>query len=207
MKTRQNGSLTALNDPEVVQYAIGRPLVNCKCIEILTAEHKTMLRMAEVLDSMSTRAGTEGEYNQEDVETILNILLVFGDKYHQAKEEGALFPVFAAVCDRSEYAAVRHMLFEHQQDRSLIEGMEDAVRRSNAPQFAEYAQRLATILRNHIYKEDNILFEKINATLSQEDDAQVILDFEGFDREFRKHEQEMMHRLRVLEAKYLRKPG
>jgi hemerythrin-like domain-containing protein len=86
--------------------------MNCRCIEILTAEHKTMLRMADVLDSMSRRARNEGTYNQEDVEAILHILRVFGDHYHQAKEESALFPVFATVCDRSEYAAVRHMLFE-----------------------------------------------------------------------------------------------
>jgi hemerythrin-like domain-containing protein len=178
--------------------------MNCTCIEILTAEHRTMLRMAAVLDSMSKRARNQGTYTQEDVEAILHILRVFGDDCHQAKEEGALFPVFAAVCDPSEYAAVRHMLFEHDQDRSLIEGMEDAVLRSNAAQFAEYAQRLATILRNHIYKEDNIVFEKINAALSKEDDARVVRDFEDFDRDFQKDQQETMHRLRVLEWKYLR---
>jgi hemerythrin-like domain-containing protein len=179
--------------------------MSCRCIEILAAEHKTMLRIADVLDSMSTRASKDGTYNREDVEAILHILRVFGDDYHQAKEEGALFPVFATVCDRSEYAAVRHMLFEHEQDRSLIVGMEDAVQRSNAAQFAEYAQRLATILRNHIYKEDHILFERINGALSKDDDTRVVRDFEGFDREFQKNEQEMMHRLRVLEWKYLRK--
>jgi len=164
-----------------------------------------MLRIADVLDSMSIRAGNEGTYNQEDIEAILRILRVFGDDCHQAKEEGALFPVFAAVCDPSEHAAVRHMLFEHKHDRSLIEGMEDAAHRSNAAQFAEYAQRLAAILRNHIYKEDNILFEKIDGVLSKDDDARVVLDFEGFDREFQKEREETMHRLRVLEWKYLRK--
>lgn len=179
--------------------------MNCKCIDILAAEHKTMLRMADVLDSMSTRARDEGTYYQEDAEAILRILKVFGDDCHQAKEEGALFPVFAAVCDSSEYAAVRHMLFEHDQDRSLMEGLEDALRRSNAAQFSEYAQRLATILRNHIYKEDNILFEKIDRALSREDDARVVRDFEGFDRDFQKDQDETLHRLRTLEWKYLRK--
>jgi hemerythrin-like domain-containing protein len=177
--------------------------MNCRCIEILTAEHKTILRMADVLDSMSTRARNEGAYSQEEVEAILHILRVFGDDCHQAKEEGALFPVFAAVCDPSEYAAVRHMLFEHDQDRSLMEGMEDSIRRSNAAQFAEYAQRLATILRNHIYKEDNILFEKIDGALSKEDDARVVQDFEGFDHDFQKDQEETLHRLRVLEWKYV----
>jgi hemerythrin-like domain-containing protein len=179
--------------------------MNCRCIEILTAEHKVLLRMADVLDSMSNRANEDGAYNLEDAETVLHILRLFGDQCHQAKEEGALFPIFANVCDPSQFTAVRHMLFEHERDRSLIEGMEDAVRRSNAAQFAEYAQRLATILRNHIYKEDNILFEKIDEVLSKEDDARVIVEFEGFDREFQKDQQDMMHTLRVLEWKYLRR--
>jgi hemerythrin-like domain-containing protein len=179
--------------------------MNCKCIEILTAEHKTMLRIADVLDSMSTQAGEDATCNPEDSQAILHILRAFGDDCHQAKEEGALFPVFAAVCDRSEYASVRHMLFEHAQDRSLIEGMEDAARTANAAQFAEYARRLANMLRNHIYKEDNILFEKIDGALSKDDDLRVLHDFEGFDSEFRKDEEEVMRRLRVLEWKYLRK--
>jgi hemerythrin-like domain-containing protein len=179
--------------------------MNCRCIEILTDEHKTLLRMADVLDSMSTKARNDGTYNQEDVEAILHVLRVFGDDCHQAKEEGALFPVFAALCDPPEYAAVSHMLFEHNRDRSLMEGMEDAIRRSNVPQFAEYAQRLATILRNHIYKEDNILFEKIDGALSREDDARVVHDFEGFDRDFQKDQQETLHRFRALEWKYMRK--
>ena len=179
--------------------------MNCRCIEVLTDEHKAMLRIADVLDSISTAARNEGTYNPEDVEAILHILRVFGDDCHQAKEEGALFPIFVAVCDPSEYAAVRHMLFEHDQDRSLIEGMEDAVRRSNAAQFSEYAQRLATILGNHIFKEDNILFEKIDGVLSKEDDARVVHDFEGFDRDFQKDQPETSHRLRILEWKYLHK--
>ena len=183
----------------------GKAHMSCRGIEILTAEHKTMLRIADVLDSMSTRASNENMYNQEDVEAILHILRVFGDGCHQAKEEGALFPVFAAVCDPSECAAVQHMLFEHKQDRSFIEGMEGAVLRSNAAQFAEYAQRLTTILRNHIYKEDNILFEKIDGVLSKDDDARVVLDFERFDREFHKDQQETMQSLRLLEWKYLRR--
>src|SRR5579884_2091703 len=121
-----------------------------KCIEALTAEHKTMLRIADVLESMSKSASQKSEYNAQDGETILQIFRLFGDGLHQAKEEGALFPVFNGICSASEYPSMRHMLFEHEQDRSLMNGMGDAIARSNAPQFAEYAGRLAAMLRNHI---------------------------------------------------------
>jgi hemerythrin-like domain-containing protein len=176
-----------------------------KCIEVLTAEHKTMLRITDVLDSMSKQARDRADCDTADVEAIVDILRRFGDGLHQAKEEGALFPVFTTVCDASEYAAVRHMLFEHEQDRALMSGMQDSISRSNAPQFAEYASRLATVLRNHIFKEDNILFETINDHLSAEDDARVLAEFESFDQGFYPQRAHLKDELRRLEWKYLRK--
>ena len=86
-----------------------------------------------------------------------------------------------------------------------MSGMQDSIARSNAPQFAEYALRLAAILRNHIFKEDNILFETINDRLSAEDDARVLADFESFDQAFQPQQTHLHNELRRLEWKYLRK--
>jgi hemerythrin-like domain-containing protein len=179
--------------------------MNCRCIEILSNEHKTILTIAHILEAMSKQAEALSEYDPIDVEEMLHILRAYGDDVHQAKEEGALFPVFTKRCSSNEYAAVRHMLFEHDQDRSLMTGMEDALGRADAPQFAEYATRLATMLRNHIYKEDNILFEMIANELSPEDDALVMAEFAAFDRDFEPQRQLLLERLRHLEWRYLRK--
>jgi len=180
--------------------------VSCKCIEILTREHKTILRIAEVLEAMSVRTRELAEQDQEDAASILHILRVFNDDFHQAKEESGLFPIFTAVCDASQSAAVRHMLFEHQQDRLLLTGMQNAIARSNAAQFSEYAARLANTLRVHIHKEDNILFEIIEDVLTPEDDARVIEEFEAPDREFEtRYEAQVFDRLRTLESQYLRR--
>ena len=179
--------------------------MTCKCIDALVAEHKTMLRIVNVLHSMSARARDHSEYDSQDVEALIRLIRDFGDGFHQRKEEDALFPVFTTVCDTTEYAAVRHMLFEHQQDRALMSGLAEAVARSNAVQFAEYGSRLATVLQNHIFKEDNILFETINSRLSAEDDARVIAEFDYFDREFAVQKAELLNQLRRLEWRYLHK--
>jgi hemerythrin-like domain-containing protein len=115
---------------------------------------------------------------------MLQLLKLFADDLHQEKEEKVLFPVFTASCQPSEIASIRHMLFEHERDRSLIEGIEDAVRQSHAEDFAQHATRLADTLRNHIYKEDNILFEIIEKTLSAKEDDDVVAGFETLDEEF-----------------------
>ena len=94
--------------------------MNCNCIEALTREHKNILRIADVLESMSKRAQAYSEHNQDDAGAILRIVREFGDGFHQAKEESALFPIFTAVCDASQQAAVRHMVFEHGQDRAVM---------------------------------------------------------------------------------------
>ena len=176
-----------------------------KCIEALNTEHKTMLRIADVLESMGNEAAEKLEYNPADVDAMFKLLHSFGDQLHQAKEEGALFPAFIAHADPSEYASVRHMMFEHEQDRALMSGMADAIARANAAQFAEYAERLATILRNHIFKEDNILFETIRTHLSPEDDKRIVDEFEHFDRDFHTQHPKLLETLRGLEWKYLRK--
>ena len=164
------------------------------------------MRISDVLQAISSRAEAQSEYDKQDVEAILRILRIYNHDFHQAKEEGALFPVFAAVCDASQQTAVRHMLFEHKQDRLLMRGMEDAIVRSDAPQFAEYAVRLANIHRNHIFKEDNILFEYISDRLTVQDDSRVVSEFEPFDEEFeRNHKRQLMDSLRLLEWKYLQK--
>ena len=177
-----------------------------KCTEILTNDHKTMLRVADVLCSMSEGPEDKGEFSPEAVERILRILRLFGDGYVQAKEEGALFPVFSNLCNFPQYAAVRNMVFEHERDRSLIEGMEDAFRRSSAYQFAEYSSRLAVFLRTHVYKEEYLLFDTINRSMTADDDARVVREFADYDCEFQRlHEEEVTYDLRVLEWKYLRK--
>jgi len=178
--------------------------MKCKCTELLMQEHKTILRMMNILSEMARKS--DERLIKEDVLAILEILRAFADELHQGKEEGALFPVFMAACGTSEGNAVRHMIFEHNQDRSLMEGIEDAVRNSDAGNFAQYANRLVEILRTHIYKEDSILFEFVNKTLSPEDDSKVVAGFENYDRDFQQRgHAELLRRLQSLEWKYLGK--
>jgi hemerythrin-like domain-containing protein len=158
--------------------------------------------MMNVLSEMASKSNER--LVNEDVFTILEILKAFADDLHQGKEEGALFPVFMACCSTSEANAVRHMIFEHNQDRSLMEGIEDAVRNSDAGTFAQYTNRLVEILRTHIYKEDSILFELVNKTLTAEDDNKVVAGFENYDRDFQQRgHDELLRRLQGLEWKYL----
>src|SRR5262245_18417991 len=180
-----------------------RTIMKRKCIERLIDEHKVLLRIVDVLIAIADESERNSQLNRADVLGILEILRLFADEYHQGKEERALFPMFTAVCDRAEVDAVRHMLHEHDDDRSLTEAMENAVDQSNPADFAIHARRLDEILRTHVFKEDNILFEIVNNSLSDADDQRILAEFDAFDKAFKslRHDR-LLHRLQMLEWKY-----
>lgn len=176
------------------------------CTEVLIQEHKTILRAADVLSAMAKEADAGRQPVKEDVETVMKFLRSFADDLHQVKEESSLFPILMARCDQSEIGAVRHMVFEHNQDRSLFEGIEDALHRSHGADFAYCAGRLVEILRNHIYKEDNILFEMADRKLSKDDDNRILEGFKPFDEDYAsRYRDQLTPQLRALEWKYLGK--
>jgi hemerythrin-like domain-containing protein len=174
-----------------------------KCIALLMNEHRTILRALYVLEAMGDRA-RKGEIPPEtDVRSLLEFLQSFADDRHQGKEESVLFPIFLDVCDRAKLDVVGHMIFEHNQERSLAEGLEDALLTGNGPDFAYYADRLSRILSNHIHKEDRILFALIDQTLSPENDAKVCAGFDEMDKASIPRLDRVLSDLQTLERRYL----
>ena len=170
-----------------------------KCTDLLIQDHKAILRALSVLEAMATHVENEQPLDDEDVETILRFLRAFADDHHQAKEESALFPELRSTCVAEE-PSVRQMLFEHDQERSLVEALEDALRTKKGPQFVLFASRFVGLIRNHIYKEDYILFPIVERNLSPEQDTKVVAEFEKFYIDLGH-----LADLRRLEWKYLRK--
>ena len=136
---------------------------------------------------------------QGDVESILRFLRVYGDDYHQLKEESALFPELMRNCISKE-AALRQMLFEHDQERSLVAALEDALYTRKGKEFVLFATRFVALIRNHILKEDYILFDIVERSLSAEQDEKIISEFGKF-----KVDPAQLDELRRLEWKYLRR--
>ena len=97
-----------------------------KCTDLLIQEHKIILRAMDVLDHMATRVENSQPVAPEDVETLLRFLRGFADDHHQAQEESALFPELMRTSAWHE-DPLRHMVFEHDQERSLVDGLEDAL--------------------------------------------------------------------------------
>jgi hemerythrin-like domain-containing protein len=170
-------------------------------------EHKFILRALDVLDAMADSAQRNGKVDENDTVKILDFLRWFGDAHHQAKEEKILFPALK-VATHALKPSIEHMIREHKDECALIEQIETAVHLSKIPDFVSVANRLSSTLRNHIYKEDWILFEVIREALDSETDDDVLSRLIQFETEFDKELLDTtLGQLRALEWKYLRRPA
>jgi hemerythrin-like domain-containing protein len=177
--------------------------MSLSCTDHLIQEHRLILRSVYVLQAMAeqSRAGKMPE--DEDVDKLLDFLKRFADDHHQGKEEAVLFPCLRELSNGPNNA-LRMMMFEHEQERSLVVGLEDALRTHKHQDFAYYGGRLAEILSTHIYKEDNILFTLVERTISRDVDERVAREMWAYDESLPPATREQMHRVvNDLEWKYL----
>jgi hemerythrin-like domain-containing protein len=174
------------------------------CTDRLIQEHRLILRAVYVLQAMAERARNQVMPASADVDRLLLFFKAFADEHHQGKEEAVLFP--ALKCrDKGKVGGPLHqMMFEHEQERSLVEGLEDALRTNNSADFTYYGGRLAAILASHIYKEDNILFDLVEKTIPREMDEALVAEMDAFDRCIcRGSYDEMVRLVSDLEWKYI----
>ena len=130
----------------------------------LVHEHKLILRMLAILErnALATGAGTYSNYRfyLDGVDFIRN----YADRYHHAKEEDVLFEALVKNGMPRENSPVAAMLMEHDLGRGYVKAMELAtlVALSGEPGqdgvIAENALAYVELLREHIAKEDGILY-------------------------------------------------
>jgi len=170
-----------------------------KCTDLLTRDHKVILRGLYVLDAMAGCFERGEAVDRDDIEILLRFMRAFADDYHQLKEESALFPELLR-CAGAQEGPLHQMLFEHEQERSLVTALEDSLYTDHRDDFVYYADRLIALIHSHIHKEDNILFDIADRTLSAEQDERVVSELNKFCIDA-KYEADL-HR---LEWKYLRR--
>jgi hemerythrin-like domain-containing protein len=170
-----------------------------KCTDLLMQDHRVILRSLDVLQEMTIQVENGRPISPEDVETLLRFLRRFGDEHHHVKEESALFPELMRATP-GEGGPLRHLLFEHDQERSLVGGLEDATHTRKNVEFVLFANRLAAGIRKHIQKEDSILFPIVDVLFSTVQDEKVTNEFAKFQIDAG-----LLSDLHRLEWTYLRK--
>lgn len=165
----------------------------------LRAEHERILGSLDVLEDLAARA-REGAADADRARDVLDFLRTFADQLHHAKEEQMLFPALGEAGMPPEGGPVGMMLMEHDEGRRLVEHMAGAVEEqlgSDAARstFAQAAGSFVQLLRDHIAKENEILFPLADQMLSEQSQSELAAGFERFDEQERAEEHRRCRRL------------
>lgn len=153
----------------------GRP------IDVLKREHRVIERGLDALEQMMA----EDRIDVGFMRTALDFFRSFADSCHHAKEEDQLFPVLESAGLPREGGPIGCMLHEHMIGRALVQRMGgglDSFVGGDAAAESEIRQAAAqyiSMLRQHIMKEDNVLFAIADRLVDPQGQAEL---GQAFDR-------------------------
>jgi hemerythrin-like domain-containing protein len=131
--------------------------------QVLRDEHRLILRVLGAVDSAAIRLSAGGALPEGWWQQALEWLRQFADHNHHAKEERWLFPALAKAGVPVQGGPVGVMLAEHERGRALIRTME----RHDLRGRTEAARQYVELLREHIDKENGVLFPLAEAVLDE----------------------------------------
>lgn len=130
----------------------------------LVSEHRLILRMITLLERNAPRTAAGTYCNWQFYLDGVDFIRTYADRFHHAKEEDVLFEALVTNGMPREHSPVAAMLMEHDQGRAFVKTMETGARAALEGHegmeriIADNALAYAALLREHIAKEDEILY-------------------------------------------------
>ena len=179
-------------------------------IDLLIQEHKNVSRMLLVIRKVCFKFMETNEIEYEDFDKIISFIRNFADGHHHNKEEIFLFNKMVEHLGQAGKNAITHgMLVEHDLGRLYIKNLSEALENyKNDNKEAKLdiianAISYATLLENHIHKEDNIIFNFAKRGLSKELLEIVDKECMEYEQNYTELIKENMDILTYLEEKYI----
>ena len=152
-------------------------------------EHEAIKTMLNILENLATRFEKGELLDLEQVKKALEFITGFADRCHHAKEEDLLFPTLEKAGIPRQGGPIGVMLAEHDEGRSHVRAMKEAAERLERGDkkagldWARHARAYVSLLNQHIFKEDNILYPMGNERLSAEAQRKLMEEFERVEKE------------------------
>jgi hemerythrin-like domain-containing protein len=160
-----------------------------KATEILMNEHRVIERVLSAMEAAVHRLQAGDEVDAAFFIDATEFIRGFADGCHHHKEEGVLFKAMNAAGMPRDQGPVAVMLAEHEQARALTRGLREAAEKLQAGDedakalIIRNAQSYAALLREHIAKEDQVLFPMAEGVIPKSQHERVLADFDKVEHE------------------------
>ncbi len=157
-----------------------------KATALLSDEHRVIERVLVAVEKLTEKPVFT---SLDSWKKALDFIRHFADQCHHLKEEKILFPALEAHGIPNDGGPIGMMLLEHEEGRSYVRAMFDALGKIEAgdpsapPALFENAKRYTRLLREHIQKEDEILFRMADEVIPADEQKQLLKTFETHEAE------------------------
>ena len=161
-----------------------------KATKILMEEHEIIRTMLRILTAVSLKMEGNYKVGSTHLNEIVDFIEGFADKYHHAKEEDLLFKEMEVAGIPCEGGPIAVMLHDHEVGRSYVRAMKESIARiqdgslEDTKKFINNGKYFATLLEEHILKENNILYPIADAHLSHEQQNKLHTEFKLVEEKY-----------------------
>ncbi len=166
--------------------------------EDLMKEHQLILKYVDLMERYA-------EFDLKNLSTpilfekagcFIQFIHEFADHFHHAKEEDILFRYLEVPGVLTHCNPVPQMLSEHSKAREFVRNMENAIQTKELNELSVNAGQYARLLKEHIYKEDNILYPMAERGLPDVAKASLLKEYTEADN--RLDSQAIWHKYELL---------
>lgn len=138
-----------------------------KATQDLRQEHETILYLLKILDKMMEENEEKDDIKLNHYNDLVYFLQIFAEICHHGKEEKYLFTELVNNGFQKEDGPLAVMLHEHRQTKEYLVLMSEAVDRCDITGFNDSAEEYIDLLKNHIEKEENIIFDMADKIIDE----------------------------------------
>jgi hemerythrin-like domain-containing protein len=151
----------------------------------LLHEHNAILVAMDIIERICEYVQNDREVDVNDISDIIRFLEVYINSCHHRKEQQLLFPALEEVGVTNHNGLIGVLVTEHQMEYDYILQMKDTLTYGefNKPLFLDAAAAYVQLIRNHIIRENTVLFRISDAKFSDETQKRLLEEFKNIDNE------------------------
>lgn len=141
----------------------------------LMNEHQLILKYTRLLEGyiMALKENPNRVELSQRLGDFISFVREYADRYHHAKEEEILFKFMEEPGVLTHCNPLPQMNLEHEEGRKYIRGMEELLLKNDTNGALRFAWGWLQLLRDHISKEDNVLYPMAEEGLQEDQKRQI----------------------------------
>jgi hemerythrin-like domain-containing protein len=155
--------------------------------EVLKHEHRLILHVLDAAHRIISALKTTGKMDRARLEKLLAFFQTFVEACHNAKEEEYLFPKVVERGRLEEKTMVADLLGDHDMGRRLVQAMAASLGAAGGPaapaRLVEDLTAYRQLLKDHIDREDNAFFPRVDRLFTADDQKQLLESFARHEAE------------------------